>query len=559
MSSIYNLEPPTKGKVVLHTSLGDLDIELWPKEAPKAVRNFVQLCLEGYYDNTIFHRVIRDYMAQGGDPTGTGTGGDSIYGGMFKDEFHQRLKFNHRGIVACANQNEPHTNLSQFFITLDKCDWLDRKNTIFGKVVGDTIFNLARMNELDVDPDTDRPFEPPTIKDVEVLWNPFEDIVPRFNKKLEQKMEQEKAAAAAAAQKSAKASTGRAKNLSLLSFGEDEEAEEQANTVVPRKIRAAHDVLQDERLIRDEDLPLEERVALERPVKKHKDGEDKEGVAAALSRTRELLGGGKAASTSGRREGDTDGRRDSITAQMQSRVAEARAAKQADRPSKSQEDSEGQEEEEDQEDGQGKAGKKRDIRDERREELEAIRRNKRAYGKTSTAGGHEVVDAELLKPWQLSRETYKQRKRITGSREKSTLERLQAFQSKLSKAQAAANKAEEDQKAETRGAAQASTSEKKGYAGKVDNSIDHTTYMPAAWRVDDYLEGDLLDTSIDELGRHQLNFAKAPGRKDEMARTDDAEDYVVFDPLLEQAKGKFSKAKQGEKKRQNQWAGGANV
>eukprot|EP00967_Tisochrysis_lutea_P069348 scaffold91117_cov19-Tisochrysis_lutea.AAC.3 len=109
--------------------------------------------------------------------------------------------------------------------------------------------------------------------------------------------------AAAAAQKSAKASTGRAKNLSLLSFGEDEEAEEQANTVVPRKIRAAHDVLQDERLIRDEDLPLEERVALERPVKKHKDGEDKEGVAAALSRTRELLGGGKAASTSGRREG----------------------------------------------------------------------------------------------------------------------------------------------------------------------------------------------------------------------------------------------------------------
>ncbi|KAF5842764.1 cyclophilin-like domain-containing protein [Dunaliella salina] len=504
MSSIYNLEPPTKGKVVLHTSLGDLDIELWPKEAPKAVRNFVQLCLEGYYDNTIFHRVIKDYMAQGGDPTGTGTGGDSIYGDMFKDEFHQRLKFNHRGIVACANQNQPHTNLSQFFITLDKCDWLDRKNTIFGKVVGDTIFNLARMNELDVDPDTDRPFEPPIIKDVEVLWNPFEDIVPRFNKKLEQKMEQEKAA-----------------------------------------------------LIRGEDLPPEERAALERPVKRPKEGEDKAGVAAALSRTREMLGGGKAISSHA--DGDADGSRDGITAQMQSRVAEARAAKQADRPSKSQEDNEGQEEGEDQEDGEGKAGEKRDIRDERREELEAIRRNKRAYGKTSTAGGHEVVDAELLKPWQLSRETYKQRKRITGSREKSTLERLQAFQSKLSKAQAAAIKADEDQKAEARVAAEAGASEKKGYAGKVDDSIDHKTYMPAAWRVDDYLEGDLLDTSIDELGRHQLNFAQAPGRKDEMARTDDAEDYVVFDPLLEQAKGKFSKSKQGEKKRQNQWAGGANV
>ena len=74
MSTIYTLEPPTAGKVVLVTSLGEIEIELWSKEAPKACRNFVQLCLERYYDGTIFHRVIKDFMIQGGDPTGTGAG-----------------------------------------------------------------------------------------------------------------------------------------------------------------------------------------------------------------------------------------------------------------------------------------------------------------------------------------------------------------------------------------------------------------------------------------------------------------------------------------------------
>ncbi len=74
MSSIYINEPPTRGKVVLTTSMGPLEIELWPKEAPKAVRNFVQLCLEGYYDQSIFHRLVKGFILQGGDPTGTGHG-----------------------------------------------------------------------------------------------------------------------------------------------------------------------------------------------------------------------------------------------------------------------------------------------------------------------------------------------------------------------------------------------------------------------------------------------------------------------------------------------------
>lgn len=74
MSTVYVLEPPTKGKVVVNTTHGPIDVELWPKEAPKSVRNFVQLCLEGYFDNTIFHRVIPGFLVQGGDPTGSGTG-----------------------------------------------------------------------------------------------------------------------------------------------------------------------------------------------------------------------------------------------------------------------------------------------------------------------------------------------------------------------------------------------------------------------------------------------------------------------------------------------------
>lgn len=118
-------------------------------------------------------------------------GGQSIYGGTFSDEFHSRLRFNHRGLIACANAGSPHSNGSQFFMTLDRCDWLDRKNTIFGKVpilyfilihefnkfvenslqpmqvTGDSIFNLLRMGELETDKD-DRPLDPPKILSVEV-------------------------------------------------------------------------------------------------------------------------------------------------------------------------------------------------------------------------------------------------------------------------------------------------------------------------------------------------------------------------------------------------------
>lgn len=178
MSNIYHTEPPTQGKVLLKTSYGDIDIELWPKEAPLACRNFIQLALEGYYDKTPVTRVIKEFMVQFGDPTGTGRGGDSIWGRPFKDEIHGRLLFNHRGQLAMANESTPNSNKSQFFVTLGACEWLNRKHTIFGKVTGDTIYNLMRLGESDVG-ENDIPADPIQLLGVEVLWNPFEDIVPR--------------------------------------------------------------------------------------------------------------------------------------------------------------------------------------------------------------------------------------------------------------------------------------------------------------------------------------------------------------------------------------------
>ncbi|XP_068634468.1 peptidyl-prolyl cis-trans isomerase CYP57 [Aristolochia californica] len=245
MSSVYVLEPPTRGKVVLHTTYGPLDIELWPKEAPKTVRNFVQLCLECYYDNTVFHRVIKSFLVQGGDPTGSGSGGESIYGGVFPDEFHSRLRFKHRGLVASANAGSPDSNGSQFFITLDRCDWLDKKNTIFGKVTGDSVFNLLHLGEVETDKN-DRPLDPPPrILSVEVLWNPFDDIVTR---KVSGKLSSSSLADDVEGKDQKKKGV---KKLNLLSFGEEAEEEEKELATVKEKIKSSHDVLNDPRLLKE--------------------------------------------------------------------------------------------------------------------------------------------------------------------------------------------------------------------------------------------------------------------------------------------------------------------
>jgi cyclophilin family peptidyl-prolyl cis-trans isomerase len=125
------IDPKKKYKARMDTDKGTMVIELFADKAPKTVNNFVFLAKEGYYDGLIFHRVINDFMVQGGDPTGTGSGGP---GYKFGDEFHPSLKHDKPGMLSMANAG-PGTNGSQFFITHVPTPWLDNKHSIFGQVV----------------------------------------------------------------------------------------------------------------------------------------------------------------------------------------------------------------------------------------------------------------------------------------------------------------------------------------------------------------------------------------------------------------------------------------
>ncbi|KAJ3681569.1 hypothetical protein LUZ60_016058 [Juncus effusus] len=120
--------------LVMHTSLGDIHVKLYPEECPKTVENFTTHCKNGYYDNLIFHRVIKGFMIQTGDPLGDGTGGQSIWGREFEDEFHKSLRHDRPFTLSMANAG-PNTNGSQFFITTVATPWLDNKHTVFGRVV----------------------------------------------------------------------------------------------------------------------------------------------------------------------------------------------------------------------------------------------------------------------------------------------------------------------------------------------------------------------------------------------------------------------------------------
>jgi cyclophilin family peptidyl-prolyl cis-trans isomerase len=146
-------------QATLHTSEGAIELELYPNEAPKTVENFLKLARDGFYDGVIFHRVIPDFMIQGGDPTGTGTGGP---GYEFEDEFNEHRVV--RGALAMANAG-PNTNGSQFFIvTAEATPWLDGKHTVFGRVTSGMDV-VDRISEAERD-DNDRPASPVAIERV---------------------------------------------------------------------------------------------------------------------------------------------------------------------------------------------------------------------------------------------------------------------------------------------------------------------------------------------------------------------------------------------------------
>jgi len=124
---------PADPTVILQTNQGDIELRLFPAVAPKAVENFIRLVESGYYDNTVFHRIMRGFVIQGGDPSGKGTGGKSIWGKPFEDEFDPNVVYDKPGLLGMANTG-PNTNGSQFFITLAPTPWLNRQHTIFGEV-----------------------------------------------------------------------------------------------------------------------------------------------------------------------------------------------------------------------------------------------------------------------------------------------------------------------------------------------------------------------------------------------------------------------------------------
>ena len=186
-----NLANEKGPKAVIKTNRGEITVQLFPELAPKTVKNFIELAKKGYYDGVIFHRVIPDFMIQGGDPTGTGMGGESIYGESFEDEFSREL-FNLRGALSMANSG-PNTNGSQYFIVNNEnvpanmlgqlegagfpaeiieaykkggTPWLDFRHTVFGHVVDgmntvDEIANAQRGPQ-------DRPVHDVVIETIEI-------------------------------------------------------------------------------------------------------------------------------------------------------------------------------------------------------------------------------------------------------------------------------------------------------------------------------------------------------------------------------------------------------
>lgn len=151
--------------MVMETNQGTIEITLKPDAAPKACENFIKHAESGYYDGLTFHRVISDFMIQGGDPSGNGTGGQSIWGKPFEDEVKMDVTFNRDGILAMANAG-PNTNGSQFFITTVETPWLHMRHTIFGEVTKG--MDVVRKIEACETDGMDRPVEKQFIKSLTV-------------------------------------------------------------------------------------------------------------------------------------------------------------------------------------------------------------------------------------------------------------------------------------------------------------------------------------------------------------------------------------------------------
>ncbi|KKZ66469.1 peptidyl-prolyl cis-trans isomerase-like 2 [[Emmonsia] crescens] len=167
-----------KGYARITTTMGDLNLELHTEHAPKAVWNFIQLAKKGYYNDVTFHRNIKGFMIQGGDPTGTGRGGESIWGKNFADEIEGPFKHDARGTVSMANKGK-NTNSSQFFIAYRALPHLNLKHTIFARIIDDPSPSSTTLNALETAPvdSTNKPTTPIRILSVNIFVDPFEEFL----------------------------------------------------------------------------------------------------------------------------------------------------------------------------------------------------------------------------------------------------------------------------------------------------------------------------------------------------------------------------------------------
>ncbi|XP_071452593.1 spliceosome-associated protein CWC27 homolog [Hetaerina americana] len=467
MSNIYIQEPPSSGKVLLETTVGDIDIELWSKETPKACRNFIQLCMEGYYNDTIFHRMIKGFIVQGGDPNGDGTGGESIYGKPFQDEFHSRLRFSRRGLVAMCNGGVPHDNGSQFFFTLAACPHLQGKHTIFGKVMGETLFNMLKLEDSLVDHD-DRPMYPHKIIKAVVLHNPFTDIIPRT---LPSGAKSVKEGDEAGRKKKDKKGRSGVKDFKLLSFGEEAEEDEEEVSEVNKKFankgKSTHDLLSDPKLSAE---PAVDEIGLknmgdsdeedsEESDSKHKWAKSGDSDGARAERVRNKLREGKKGDAQGTAEGDMEEEEEEEEEYTLNQDKKKESSKKAE-----------------------------EIREEIRKLKKEMKNDKKMRdgfvdpkGKTTEKAKEELREAdsnELLKNYMKEQESFTAKHQKIppkgNKREAQTLSMLKNFHKRLKMAKEKASEEEDEKVGETEAAKEEAAYEKEDLDGHAsDNWLIH--------------------------------------------------------------------------------------
>ncbi|KAK2763238.1 Peptidyl-prolyl isomerase cwc27 [Arachnomyces sp. PD_36] len=257
MSSHYNTEPPPTASATLHTTAGPIHISLFAQQAPLACKNFLQHCLDGYYTGTIFHRITPGFVIQGGDPTGTGSGGSSIYEDdeekfgidpktgekvIFGDELHSRLKFNRRGLVGMAKSEVGGTKRrgggvgangespygSQFFVTLANTEReLNGTCTLFGRLEGDSIYNVVKIAESELVEGTERPVYAIRVTGCEVGdLGPFTGVLKKREKVAKKEGGDDGEAARKKQERKLKKKKDAKSGKALLSFGADEGEED---------------------------------------------------------------------------------------------------------------------------------------------------------------------------------------------------------------------------------------------------------------------------------------------------------------------------------------------